>query len=96
MDQEEQEVAQQSIFSLQDWYPALEESRPGEYVRREDMTYEQRAENIRRLRSTGRGYLAHADALEAETNVLISEGKLKVRPVPEFNSTDSQAFGLRP
>jgi hypothetical protein len=83
LQKEQDEVAQTSMFDLQEWYPTFEESGPGDYVRREDMTYEQRFANIRRLRSTGRGYLAHADALEAETNLLISEGKLKPRAMPK-------------
>lgn len=62
-------------FQLQPRYPA---ERQGEdvYVLREHLTYNERHRNIARLRREAAAKSAHADALEAETEQLIRQGKL--------------------
>jgi hypothetical protein len=62
-------------FQLQPRYPA---ERDGEdaYVLRDFLTYEERVKNIQRLRHEAGAKLAHADALEAETDQLVRSGKL--------------------
>jgi gamma-glutamylcyclotransferase (GGCT)/AIG2-like uncharacterized protein YtfP len=65
-------------FQLQPRYPA---ERDGEdaYVLREFLTWEERKQNVTRLRHEGHAKLAHADALEAETDHLVREGKLQAK-----------------
>ncbi len=77
---EEQEKAEShgdTLFEmqLQPRYPA---ERDGDevYVLREKLTLDERQAIISRLRKEARAKLAHAEALEAETESLIRSGKL--------------------
>lgn len=70
-------VEQGTLFAgLQPRYPV---KRDGDevYVLREKLTYEERMENSRRMRAEGQSKIAHADALDAETQKLIAQGQLK-------------------
>jgi hypothetical protein len=56
-------------------YPVERDGDDG-FSLREFLTYEERLKNINRLRHEAFGKLAHADALEAETEELVRNGKL--------------------
>jgi len=43
----------------------------GVFIPRMEMSYEQRMENVERLVAIGRAYQRHADALRAETEMLV-------------------------
>lgn len=62
-------------MALQKRYPTL---RDGDevYVLRERMTHLERQENIKRLRAAGELKLAHAEALEKETEELLRSGAI--------------------
>jgi hypothetical protein len=68
-------------FQLQDRYPAPRvDVETGEvedfYVRRLYLTIEERQRNIERLRREAEAKMVHADALQAETDHLVRQGKL--------------------
>ena len=66
-----------SLFDmqLQRRYPTDREGR-NPYVLRDHLTLEERHQNIERLRKEANAKLAHADALEAETEELVRRGVL--------------------
>lgn len=69
-----EESGQISLFDgLQERYPGVGDHK-GVYVPRMQMSYADRMHNIRRLRKEAEAKLAHADALEAETEKLKSLG----------------------
>jgi hypothetical protein len=76
----EAEAEQNSLFDfkLQPRYPVKRDLEEEGYVLREYLTYDERRYNIERLRKEANAKLTHADALEAETEQLISLGKLQV------------------
>lgn len=80
--EDERNVEQGSLFDiqLQPRYPARRDNRDV-YVLRAHLTLEERNENIARLRAEAEAKHAHADALQAETNMLLSQGKLFGQPV---------------
>lgn len=69
-------------FQLQPRYPALR-TVDGEseevYVLREHLTFSERMRNIERLRREAEAKMVHADALQAETDLLIRSAKLSDR-----------------
>lgn len=72
---------QQGLFDgkLQARYPAQRTQKgyvEDVYVRRENLTVEERWKNINQLRREGVAKVAHSDALKAETEMLIESGKL--------------------
>lgn len=77
---EDEEIteAQESLFEykLQPRYPA-ERNDDEVYVLREELTLEERRLNAARLRKEGKAKLLHATALDAETEWLIANGRLK-------------------
>jgi hypothetical protein len=77
VDDQEEERSQLPMFDgdLQRRYPA---HRDGEevYVLREFLTETERRGNVARLRAEGKSKLAHANALELETDTLFAAGKL--------------------
>lgn len=83
----ESEDEDASLFDgqLQERYPAMrglsEDGSTEGYVLRNHMTVEERRKNINRLRREARAKIRHADALEAETESLIREGKLREEAV---------------
>lgn len=75
----QQATEQSTLFDLQPRYPAtrtMGEETEEVYVLREHLTVAERRENSSRLRVEGEAKMAHADALDAETDFLISTGKL--------------------
>lgn len=64
-------------FQLQPRYPA-EREHDDAYVLREHLTIDERRKNVARLRAEASAKLAHADALEAETEHLIRTGRFIV------------------
>lgn len=76
-DDAEKNVSQGTFWDrdLQPRYPAERDGRD-QYVPRHLLTYEERLKNINRLRSEAFAKNAHADALQAETDKLVSIGKL--------------------
>lgn len=64
------------LFALQPRYPTSRDGRGG-YVLREELTYRERRENSNRLRKEAASKLEHARALDAETDKLVRDGKLK-------------------
>ena len=65
---------QQTLFGdLQPRYPAMRNKRDV-YVLREDLTFEERKRVIESLRNEAKAKWDHADALEAETEFLASNG----------------------
>jgi len=73
--EQEENIEQEGLFKgmLQERYPA---ERKGEdvYVMRAFLTLEERKLNIERLRSEGKAKIKHSDALQAETDHLVSVG----------------------
>lgn len=70
---------------LQERYPATREingEKEEVYVLRKRLTATERRENACRLRSEGEAKIAHARALDAETDFLISIGELKEEEQP--------------
>lgn len=72
---EEESMQGEFPFVLQPRYPC-ERDDERQYVLRNLLTYQERLENIRRLRACSRTLDRHADALQAETNDLVRRGLL--------------------